>query len=98
MPEMFYYENLCSKQVGGYCTSNVILQKCVLKASGNLFFTSFSYFSNTKNVCSKQAGDCFLVYASTGPLLTANGGLLFGLFIINQYCTRNVLLRKLWKA
>ena len=47
--------------------SNVLRQmsnykKCVFKASRNMHFSLLRYFCNTKNVCSKQAVDCFLVY------------------------------------
>ena len=37
-------------------------EKRVFKTIGGLLFSLFSYFSNTKNVCSKQARGCFLVY------------------------------------
>ena len=78
MPKIFYYENVCSKQVECYfvvyssliSTVRLMLcyKKCVFKASGNLLFSLLSYFFNVKNVCSKKAGTCFLVYWFT-PLI-----------------------------
>ena len=81
---------------------NILLRKCVFKASGRLLFNLFGNFSNTKNVCSKQAVGCFLIYSSLIKRLMlyhekrvfkASRGLLFSLYIINQ--TSDVLLWKL---
>ena len=65
---------------------------------------------NTKNVCLKQANKCgggVVFYSSFMKRLMfyyekcvfkASDRLPFSLFSINQYCTHNVLLRKMWKA
>ena len=37
----------------------------MFKIRGRLLFNLFGYFSNTKNVCSKQAGGSFLIYLTT---------------------------------
>ena len=37
----------------------------VFKTSGGLIFSLFSYFCNTKRVCSNQPRGCFLVYSVT---------------------------------
>ena len=37
----------------------------MFKIRGRLLFNFFGYFSNTKNVCSKQAGGSFLIYLTT---------------------------------
>ena len=62
MPKMFYCENKLLFSlfiINQCCKPNIILQKNVLKASKGLLFSLLSYISNTKNVCSKQAGDAF---------------------------------------
>ena len=55
-------QKMCSKQAGDaykFFTLFFIYKKCVFKANGGYFFNLCGYFSNTKNVCSKQAGSAF---------------------------------------
>ena len=65
--------------------------------------------STTENVCSKQAGGCFLVYLLLISIvhqnvslpkmcLQASRGLIFSLFIFNQYCTAEVFYYKFYKT
>ena len=61
--KIFFYQNVCSKQVGDYFLvySSLIsivrlmleYKKCVLKASGNLLFSLLSYFvhESIRNFC-----------------------------------------------
>ena len=58
---LFYYR----KCVFSIVCLILYCKKCVFKASRKLLFSLLSYFYNTKNVCSKQAGNRFLVYSAT---------------------------------
>ena len=93
---------LCSKQERRYSSLISIMlyyKNCVQKKQG-LLFNLLSYFCNTKDVCPKQAKDFFysslikrLMLYYEKCVFKANGRLLFSLFIINQYCSPNFLLR-----
>ena len=56
----------------------------MFKTSERLLFYLFGYFSNTKNVRSKQAGGCFSIYLGTfliqKRVFKTSGRLLFNLF------------------
>ena len=56
-----------NKQKAAFWFIKLLLKykKCVFKTSGGLLFSLLSYFFNTKNMCSKQAENCFLVYSAT---------------------------------
>ena len=67
-PKMFYFKNVCSKQVRIcfliYEVTFVTRKMCVQNKQwgGGLRFSPLSDFCKTKNLCSKQVGDYFLVY------------------------------------
>ena len=78
--------------INQYCTPNVILPKSVFKAIGKLLFSLLSYFFNTRNVCSKQAGGFFLVYLATFVIQkNPNGCFLVykDTVVIRQMCVQN---------
>ena len=60
---------MCLEQLRGCFFSSLCFffntKKCVFKASGNLLFSLLSYFSNMKNVCSKESRGCFLIHLAT---------------------------------
>ena len=49
--------------INQYCTSSVILQKMCVQSNLETAFWFIKLHFNTKNICSKQAEGCFLVYS-----------------------------------
>ena len=58
----FLIQNMCSKQARGcflIYSAAFLIQKMWVQTKWGLLFNLLSYFCNTKNVCSNQAGAAF---------------------------------------
>ena len=91
---LFYFENVCSKQAGGYfliSPSTFLLRKCVFKASRRLVFSFFIHCSTSK-ICIQSK--CEAAFQFLHPLFYVENVCSKQVGICFVLCSFTVLLRK----
>ena len=68
--------------------------KCTFKTNGKLLFSLWNFFCNMKNVCSKQAGGCFLVYSATFVIWKKGG---YFLVYSAYFLIRKIFVQNKWR-